>query len=170
MLATLLVVRLPVAGNAEALSVVRPPLPTRPPTRRAGRRPNLYPSVGVLPCQFARFPQVASAGSAALAGQLLRSLLVVLRRAWPDISQSARAAAAHVQRRFSRSGPVYVHTHSPGLMILSGQYSHPGSPAGHALRCKENLQCSNMGAAFCVLHSDTSSCGRHWADRNAAGF
>ena len=27
-------------------------------------------------------------------------------------------------------------------------------------RGKENLQRSNMGAAFCVLHSDTSSCGR----------
>ena len=73
--------------------------------------------------------------------------------------------AAHVQRRFSPTGPyhqVYLHTHSPGLVILSGlsgQYSRPGSPAGRAPRGKENLQRSNMGAAFGVRHSDTSSCG-----------
>ena len=115
--------------------------PTRPPARRVGRRPNLSPSVGVFPCPFARFPP----GSA---------------RHLPVCPRAHAAAAAHVQRRFSPTGTVYLHTHSPGLVILSGQYSRPGSPAGRALRGKENLQRSNKGAAFCVRHSDTSSCGR----------
>ena len=78
----------------------------------------------------------------------------------PTPPRAHAAAAAHVQRRFSPTGTVYLHTHSPGLVILSGQYSRPGSPAGRALRGKENLQRSNKGAAFCVRHSDTSSCGR----------
>ena len=145
----------------------------------AGRLPNLSPSVG---CPFARFPP--SSGSAALAVQLFRRLLVVRRRARPDTSQSARGRCCARSAKILANWLGLKNTHSQGLVILSGHYFRTDSrqlarsistlipqnrdPIRTLLppwltcgsRGKENLQRSIMGAAFCALHSDTSSCGR----------
>ena len=95
----------------------------------AGRLPNLSPSVG---CPFARFPP--SSGSAALAVQLFRRLLVLRRRARPDTSQSARGRCCAQSAKILANWLGLKNTHSQGLVILSGHYFRPGSPAGRAAK------------------------------------
>ena len=120
-------------------------------------RPSLSPSVGVT---FSPASSPVFHGGAAPANYFAASW-------WcgagfgPTTPRAHATAEAHVQRRFSPTGPIFLPAHPPGLAMLSGrQYSRPGSPAGSAPRGEEHLQRSNMGAALCVRHFDTSSRGR----------